>query len=393
MKKLGLAVIAIILLIIISEGALGTDAPIGNSGVPVQLKDMDGKRGYQIINAEKSIVFIFDDLTQNHPPSVTEVSVRGSFNAWASLDSWRLTKSAISGRWILKKPINEVNIPGNSGQPEFRFVVNGDTWLAPVTDEPGHRFLNNGLIVWPDDDIRRIAGKEIIANTEKKLADFDLSGGPDQYTLANFRRVPGTGKLFRSYHPFKKSHAQLDTETARIGMVIQLMKRYGIRSIICLSGNEAPVGDEAISDYQQKIMDENHQCFLNTTYQTVYYQSNGPEFATLIKESVEFMINPYHKAPFLVHCRLGMDRTGMVAAIIAALCGESWDTIRADYEKSNHLGIKEFRDGKLIQYAIEHMLDKKIDHHTDLKEEISTYFINGGWLTREQINALRTKLQ
>lgn len=392
MKKFWLALIAIISLMLISEGAFGTNQPISNSDVPAQLNDTDRKRGYQFTGAENSIVFIFDELTQNRP-SATEVSVRGSFNAWAGSDSWRLTKSAIQGLWVLKKPINEVNIPGNSGQPEFRFVVDGDAWLAPVSDEPGYQFLNNCIIVWPGDDIRRIVERETIANTEKKLADFNLASDHDQHTLANFRRVPGTGKLFRSYHPFKKSYANLDTEAARIGMVTELMKRNAIQSIICLSGDEAPVGDEVISGYQQNIIDDHHQCFFNTTYQTVYYQSNGPEFATLIKKSVEFMIDPYHKAPFLVHCRLGTDRTGMVAAIIAALCGASWDEIRADYEKSNHLGIKEFRDDKLIQYAVEHMLDKKIDNRSDLQTEITKYFIDGGWLTGDQINILRTKLK
>ena len=125
----------------------------------------------------------------------------------------------------------------------------------------------------------------------------------------------------------------------------------------------------------------------------MYYRSDTPEFAQQIKRVIEFIIDPAHPAPFLVHCRLGTDRTGVVSAIIAALCGASWEEICADYQKSNEVGMNEFRSVKLLQYSLEKMLKIKITNEVDLQDAISNYFINSKYLNDTQIESLRNKLK
>jgi len=146
------------------------------------------------------------------------------------------------------------------------------------------------------------------------------------------------------------------------------------------------VAGEEISAYQQKIIDAGDNLFVDTSYNTVYFHSAEKEFGSLIAEIVQF-INT-HPGPYYVHCRLGTDRTGTVSAVLAALVGADWQSIAADYQKTNEMGIQEFRDYHLLQYSFEQMLGKPMSSVANLKAELSSYFVNNGYLTQQDIDAL-----
>ena len=148
-----------------------------------------------------------------------------------------------------------------------------------------------------------------------------------------------------------------------------------------------------ISKDVQAIIDAGHFFALTPSYESVYYQSDTAAFANQLKNIIEFISDPAHPAPFLVHCRIGTDRTGVVSAIIAGLCQASWESIGLDYQKSNAVGMEEYRDLRLLQYAFENMLKRRIEPHTDLKSVLSMYFINNGYLTPLQIGLLNRKLK
>jgi protein tyrosine/serine phosphatase len=361
---------------------------VSNTGCDT--KSQAASLGYQISEKGDKITFIFDEKTQNQT-LVTKIHVAGSFSSWDISDYWVLEQSGTKGVWILTVPVKIVNIPGNSGYPEFKFVVNGSKWINSIAPA-GYQFTGNTLIVYPGDDIEQIITNEKIAKTIKKLDEFDLTKEKDKKIIANFRLVPGTDKLFRSYHPFKKSRL-FDTENPRIEMINELMESNSVQSIISLSEREKPQNDGELSAYLKNIFDHNHVLFVDSSYDTVYYQSDSSDFANQIKKIVEFIIDPEHQAPFLVHCRIGTDRTGVVSAVLAAFCGASWDSICADYQKSNDMGIDEFRDYKLLQYSFENMLKMKIDENINLKIAVSKYFTNEGYLSSEQIEALNQKLK
>lgn len=171
------------------------------------------------------------------------------------------------------------------------------------------------------------------------------------------------------------------------------MESNEVKSIISVSGQYGSPPKYTVSEYVQAIVDGKHFFSSEPSYESVYYESDLAEFRNLIKGVVEFIINPEHDAPFLVHCKIGTDRTGVVSAMIAALCGASWEEICVDYQKSNEAGIEEYRSTKLLQYSLENMLKTKITDEVNLKTVISEYFINGGYLTAEQIDALNAKLK
>lgn len=381
-----------------------------NSDLPITLTDTIINQTFGFMDSNNKVVFIFDasvqsDLLEDNDitdiSTIDRIEVRGSFNSWSSSEDFYLTASDTDdGIWFLTVNTENINIPGNSGQPEYKFVVTvgeSSKWFEVSENTPeGYQFSGNHIIVFTDDDITTIIANEAQANTEKSLSDFDLTTIEGQEEISNFRQIPGVSKLFRSYHPFKKSHAEMETEVTRIAYVNSFMETNVIASVITLSGDEtvSDDDDEFISDYMQAIIDAEDNLIVDISYKLVYFSSDSDEFTTAIKQIVAFINNDDHAAPFLIHCRLGTDRTGVLTAVLAGLAGTSWDEIATDYQLSNRMGIGEFRDYGLLQYSLRNMLGvDPADEDTDLQQELTSYFVNNGYLTQSQINTLISKIR
>ena len=250
----------------------------------------------------------------------------------------------------------------------------------------------NNLILFPGDDPAVVVENVKVSERVKKLKEFDLSKPEDCATISNVRVVPGTSKLIRGYHPYKISRANFNTEKTRLELVNKAIEDNGVQSIITLSGNEQIIsGKETISSYIQNINYSGNHLFIDTSYNTVYYNSTGSDFGKLMADIISF-INT-HPGPYYIHCRLGTDRTGVTSAVLAALCGASWDEIRADYQKTNAMGIKEFRDYRLLQYSFEKMLGKPMDEVQNLQKELGNYFIERKFVTQADLDTLVSRLK
>lgn len=373
--------------------------------------DFDKQKCYIDNPKEKTITFIFDLPTWDIS-GIEAVEVRGSFNAWESDGRFKMTFDN-RNFWFVTLPYTDVRIPGNSGQPEFKFVTNGtDTQDGKRLFVPdGYIFKStdrNHILVFKEDDLDAIKANSDIANTTKAIEDFDLSSEVGKQAISNFRAVPGTSNLFRSYHPFKVSKPESSTEIERLHRLTELATAAGIKSDICLSGDEtgslttlSVAGTpyhEAIPPYYQSILDNNSVLYVGASntipsYEIAYYQSGSPLLGEWVREIVNFIINDKHQTPFLIHCRLGTDRTGVFCAILAGLCGAEWKDIAADYQLSNNMGTQEFRDYHLLQYSLQKMLGTdNIDGIDNLQASLSDYFTKNGFLTAKEINALKEKL-
>lgn len=351
---------------------------------------------------EKTITFLYcvdDGFWPTKPTSDSYVC--GSFNGWSKNEDFKLAYDEESNCYYVTVPYSKLTVPGNSGQPEYKFVIDGDQWQNNYDKD----FLDkdyvfqtsdkNLIVVYSTDDFETIKQNSQLAGTIRKLSDFDLTNPEDQATIANFRLVPGTTKLFRSYHPFKASRSEaeerykdIDTENARITWVDSLASQAGIQSDICLSGDETGTltsyvsGDnttytETIPAYYQSIIDNGNVLYVGATtkipsYGGVYARSNNDVFAGWIKEIVEFVNS--HPSPYQIHCRLGTDRTGVIGGVMAALCGASWSEIAQDYQKSNNMQIQEFRDYKLLAYSFKNMLGDVDLETADLQDLFFNYF-------------------
>lgn len=363
--------------------------------------------------ADHSVTFVFSPSLWNCG-SPARVEVRGSFNGWAS-GKHMMEYDADQKLWFLTLSYPEVKIPGNSGQPEFKFVTNGSSYQDGGSKSfipDGYVFRNgdnNNIVVFNSDDFDLIKANSAQANKLKSASDFALDTREGQEEISNFRCVPGTKALFRSYHPYKITKNTNATEPLRMEYLTRLAEEEGINSDICLSENEennlqsfsiaGKSFQETIAPYYRTIIDEGRVLYTGTvnkstpSYNEVYYNPTGTKFGTWVKEIVDFINSDDTKAPYLIHCRLGTDRTGMFCGTLAALCGAGWDEISADYQKSNRMGIQEFRDYHLLQYAFQLLLGvDDIAEVDDVAKGIQDYFLNKGILTQNDISALRLKL-
>ncbi len=363
--------------------------------------------------ADKSVTFIFSPSLWNCG-SPSRVEVRGSFNGW-STGKHTMEYDSTQKLWFLTLSYPEVKIPGNSGQPEFKFVTNGSSYQDGGSKSfipEGYVFRNgdnNNIVVFNSDDFDLIKANSAQANKLKSASDFDLNSREGQEEISNFRCVPGTSALFRSYHPYKITKTSNATEPLRMDYLTRLAEQEGINSDICLSENEennllsftiaGKSYKETIAPYYRTIIDEGRVLYTGTvnkstpSYNEVYYNPTGTKFGVWVKEIVDFINSEKTKAPYLIHCRLGTDRTGMFCATIAALCGAGWEDIAADYQKSNRMGIQEFRDYHLLQYAFQLLLGTDdISNVADVSQGIKDYFLSNGILSQSDISALVAKL-
>lgn len=339
-----------------------------------------------------NIVFIFDEglWGVENPASV---EVRGTFTGWKQLPGWTLTRSSRAGVWHLTKPLSEVNVPSNSGQPEFKFVHGNGSWLSAMKTLPagytwpdGYNGLNN-VILFSGDSPAEIAVRRLQATTFRTNYDSDAQ-------MANFREVCSGAiahrVLYRSYNPVIASKTTLPLENARLAAAQKLITANGIRAVVNLSDTAAELTAAQPYPYYLYLMNGGNVHYANISYSIAYFQSAAQSFAKPMADIVRFIGT--HDGPYLVHCRLGTDRTGTVIAVLEAFMGSKWSDIKADYLRSNELGIGEYRSANLLLYSINNMLHTEITDDSVLSNEMRAYLKTTAGLSDAELDALYAKL-
>ncbi len=377
---------------------------------------------YKLDTLNQQITFIFSTSSKRFniaKADVSKVYVYGSISVWAKEDEgYRLSNYSSDGCFYRTLTFSEVERVGNCGLPEFMFhVVKTDGSSYDVRSHSSWEggidsrlvFDNKMVVSMPWEDMDEIAQRWEYAKYVKPLAEWNLTDSMEQARISNFRRVPGTQHLYRSYHPFDPSRAQYDTEVQRLNYVRHFAEQFGIKSDIALSGNMTGNAGNTytcggknytitIPDYYQSIIANNNVLYVGTQngytpdFNNALYYSDGERFAQWIKETVEFIISDAHPVPFQIHCALGADRTGAFCATIAALCDANWEDISYDYYRTSELRVEEYRHPNTIRYCLRHMCG--VDPATDptFNEAVKQHYIQGGWLTANQIAALKAKL-
>ena len=211
----------------------------------------------------------------------------------------------------------------------------------------------------------------------------DLSDGD----FANFRAVKVTGirenALYRSSSP-------IDPDLERCEPAMRATERAGIRSVINLSDSEAAMtAFEAFADSYYS------QCsVLNVE---MGYDFTSAEFGEKVKACVLFLIE--NDGPYLVHCKEGKDRTGMLCAILECFAGASADEVKADYMATYRNFYHVEQGDETYGILLRNNLVKTLcalfgveDLETaNLREKAGSYLKSIG-LTAEQLDMLSAKL-
>ena len=451
-----------------------------DNGCPLTLTHLEGEYGELFTTTEKNNCFrLNDDLKQItfifstartrfviSPLNVQKLYVYGSISNWDKTESdYRMPGFSADGCFYVTLPYSAIERTGNGGQPEFLFNVfhvNGNSYVTqswPTLAEGCEDYLtfcSNGwkqIVAFNDDDVEDLAQRKETALYIRPLADFDLTDRMEQERISNFRRVPGTQHLYRSYHPYHPSRASYDTEHARMEWVAALATEAGINCDIALSGNlEAEDGHATytvsgttytvtIPDYYREIINNQRVLYVGKqnghtpSYDHALYYTDQSRFAEWIQEIVRFINDEDHPVPFQIHCHLGADRTGVFSGVFAAMCGASWDDIANDYNRTSDLQISEFRHSNQLRHALylltgfdplilpsgpnaepsvytETTLEDAIASHTaysggkalytypevgtplpTLQDAVAAHFIEGGYLEEGEIEICVAKLR
>ncbi len=377
---------------------------------------------YKIDTLNRQVTFIFSTSSKRFniaKADVNKVYTYGSLSVWDKEDEgYRLTNYSSDGCFYRTVSFDEVERVGNCGLVEFLFhVVKTDGSSYDVRSHSSWEggidsrlvFDNKMVVSMPWDDMDEIAQRWEYAKYVKPLSEWDLTDSLEQARISNFRRVPGTQHLYRSYHPFDPTREKYDTEVQRLNYVRHFAELFGIQSDIALSGDmTSHAGDTyscggktytiTIPAYYQSIIANNNVLYVGTQnghtpdFNNAIYYSDGERFAQWIKETVEFIIDDAHPVPFQIHCALGADRTGAFCATIASLCDANWEDISYDYYRTSELRVEEYRHPNTIRYCLRHMCGADPATDPTFNEAVKQHFIQGGWLTAQQIKALKDKL-
>lgn len=371
--------------------------------------DVDKARCYMENTTDSTITFLYPMGTGYFSQAtLSSLYIYGSMNGWGQDERYRMKLDAESNCYFVTLKWSVMNIPGNSGHPEFKFYRNG-SWV----DNPSwmsQRFAGgNSIVIFSYEDAEAVWQQSAFAQIVRPLSNFDLTDPEDQRKISNFRQVPATTCLYRSYHPFHAYRAKYDTEHMRLVWIDSLATRAGIVNDICLSENETGKMNtytcggvqyqERIPAYYQQIIANNGVLYVGTQngstpgYNDVYFNPTAGKFGQWVAEVVDFIISPAHPGPFQIHCALGTDRTGVFSATLAALCGATWQQVADDYQYTNNMQIEEYRDRGILAYSFRQMCGVyDMNEVSDLQAALSAYFIRNGYLTAEKITCLQQKL-
>lgn len=363
-------------------------------------------RGYALDNTNSTVTFLMDKSLWGVADNST-VYVHGSFNSWTHENDETFRMKETDAFYYVEIPCSKLTALGNSGHPEYKFVVNEEyqnNYDKTFIPEPYvfHTSDENLIIIYDNEDKDEIAACSKTASIWKALSDWNLSDSDEVAKFANFRKVPGTTNLYRSWHPYKckthksgvfkdattnpKGYFVRATEPVRHEKVIGLYEANGIKTDICLSENETAnlqtwaigtdvakndnVQDsgtdytESIPQYYQDLLDAGnvlHMTFTNSNneeevmqYKYIYQADYNEKYLNDgLQCIIDFLKEGTHPAPYGIHCRLGNDRTGYYCAVISGLCGASWAEIAEDYQKSNYTYLGEYRDQRLLKQVFE----------------------------------------
>ena len=339
------------------------------------------------VSAEVTSVSVFGNAVLDIKPEVladagfsfgdmVSVSINGQTVTMPYLDGFYVK----SGDSVLRgKPETKTELAVNYGNFAKEFgVAAGDTVTITLKEKGGAQFLQN------------IGGEHYSSDR----TDF-----PSDEAFANFRMVTlgeiAEGALYRSASP-------VNNESGRAETADNLAEAVSIRTVLNLADTDEEVlaytkEDDFASAYYLGLFEDDA-----IRLSPISGDFDSPEFATSVTEGLVFLAE--NEPPYLIHCREGKDRAGLVTALVGALMGADADVIIRDYMISyeNYYGLTEDDEAEYV-YIADGNMGVFLRYLAGLNETASLegvnlqpyaeQFLRDNGMTADEVSLLQKKLQ
>ena len=192
--------------------------------------------------------------------------------------------------------------------------------------------------------------------------------------------------LYRSNHPICNGK--------QVKEIVLYANNARIKTIINLSDSPSMLRSKVVcSSWYNKIFNTNNVVALNIP---MHFDITGKTFARKLKECILFMIE--REPPFLIHCEVGIDRTGFLSILLEAFMGASFSDIVKDYMLSfvdeDAFSNNDYKAGTLfITDLFAKIKGNTLNKNDSLKNLSAEYLIKNIGLSNECLTKLENKLR
>ena len=282
------------------------------------------------------------------------------------------------------------------------YTRNGEYLCVAYPTYPSVCFTANNVGLPPE--LRGLEGHTVTVRMKEKGGSLDVqsalsmkyTNNRDDYPaltdaeFANARAVEAGNIADKVLH---RCSTPFSNEINRNNYVSEYLEREEVKTVLNLADTEEKMLTYDIPPYSRKLWEEGNVILCPLKSDPTADDFNNRLIAAL-KEI------PSRPAPYAVNCMEGKDRTGYVCALLAGLCGATYEEIVTDYliTYNNYYKITPAKDPDICNALLSLRLNMCLMYYAGINDEaqlpyidyaeaISNYLLSHG-MSPKQLNAL-----